>query len=295
MNRNRLILLLATALALLAAGCGAEHAVSLGPVANTTDTTTFVTTGTEVQTTGWTIWLVHNDGLVPILRTTTEVSLTPARSSIDALLAGPTAQERAAGLSSAIPKGTKLLGIALHDGVATIDLTSEYATGGGALSMQDRLGQIVYTLTEFPTIKKVLFHLDGAPVHVFSTEGIVLDHAVGRSDYVNLLPAIIVNNPTRGQVIKSGHTVSGSANVFEANVTIEVLNARGRVLGKTVTLATCGTGCRGTFSARIKFHVVNRQPGTIVVHDDDAAGTGSPPHVVRIPVTLAPSLIHLVS
>ncbi len=55
--------------------------------------------------------------------------------------------------------------------------------------MQMRLGQLVYTLTQFPTVKRVRFSLDGAPVNVFSSEGIVLDHPVGRADYANLAAA----------------------------------------------------------------------------------------------------------
>lgn len=281
-------LLLGTALVLLVVACGGGGAVSLGPVANTTKTTTpQVHHGPGPAVMTQRVWLARSDGLVAVRRVH---RLTPAvaTAAIKALLAGPTVKERAAGVSSAIPKGTKLLGIALHDGVATIDFTSEYATGGGALSMQDRLGQVVYTLTEFPTIKKVLFRLDGAPVHVFSSEGIVLDHAVGRSEYVNLLPVITVNEPTPGLFTSSPVTVSGEANVFEANVSIEVLNAYGKVVGKTFTTATCGTGCRGTFSVQVTFKVGHKQPGTIVVHDDDAAGTGTPPHIVRIPVTLVP-------
>jgi hypothetical protein len=38
----------------------------------------------------------------------------------------------------------------------------------------------------------------------------------------------------------------------------------------------------------VTYKVAQEQPGTIVVHDDDAAGTGTPPHSVRIPVTLSP-------
>jgi hypothetical protein len=83
-------------------------------------------------------------------------------------------------------------------------------------------------------------------------------------------------------------TVSGTANVFEANVTVEVLDAKGKVVGKTFTTASCGTGCRGTYSVDVTYKVPNEQRGTIVVHDDDAAGTGTPPHSVRIPVTLGP-------
>ncbi|HEY7018830.1 MAG TPA: Gmad2 immunoglobulin-like domain-containing protein, partial [Gaiellaceae bacterium] len=106
-------------------------------------------------------------------------------------------------------------------------------------------------------------------------------------DYVDLLPAIVVENPTDGERVTSRATVSGNANVFEANVTVEVLDAKGHVVGKTFTTASCGTGCRGSFSVDVPFDVKQEQQGTIVVHDDDAAGTGKPPHEVRVPVTLA--------
>jgi hypothetical protein len=138
-------------------------------------------------------------------------------------------------------------------------------------------------------VQKVLFRLDGSPVNVFSSEGIVLDHPVGRSDYVDLLPAITVEKPANGEQVTSPVTVSGTANVFEANVTVEVHDAHDRIVGKTFTTATCGTGCAGSFSVPVTYKVASAQPGTIVVHDDDAAGTGKPPHEVRVPVTLAAS------
>jgi hypothetical protein len=116
----------------------------------------------------------------------------------------------------------------------------------------------------------------------------VLDHPVGRSDYDDLLPAIVVAKPVAGTRITSPVRVTGSANVFEANVTVEVLDERGDAVGSTFTTATCGTGCRGTYSALAAFRVDRVQRGTIVVHDDDAAGTGTPPHVVRVPVVLVP-------
>jgi hypothetical protein len=273
---------------LFVVGCGSEQAVSLGPAARThTNHVSTTTTTTAPASVPFEVWFARSDGLVAVERSHAPTPAV-ATAAIEALLAGPSAAERAAGLGTAIPAGTKLLGISLHDGVATIDLTSEYEAGGGSLSMQLRLGQVVYTLTEFPTVKKVLFHLDGAPVDVFSSEGIVLGHPVGRSDYVDLLPAITVGRPGPGTRVSSPATVSGSANVFEANVSVEVLDHNGTIVGKTFTTATCGTGCRGTYSVSVPFRVTAEQPGTIVVHDDDAAGTGTPPHTVRVPVVLAP-------
>lgn len=222
------------------------------------------------------------------MRRTHQPTQLVATAAINSLLDGPTTAESVMGYASAVPTGTKLLGIAIHNGVATVDLTSEFQDGAGSRSMQMRLGQIVYTLTQFPTVQTVRFLLDGAPVNVFSSEGIVLDHPVGRNDYVNLLPAITVDKPAPDAPVTSPATVSGTANVFEANVSVEILNANEEVVGKTFTTATCGTGCRGTYSVPVTFKVKKEQPGTIVVHDDDAAGTGKPPHEVRIPVTLAP-------
>ena len=268
------------ALAVALTACGSSKAVSLGKPTTAT-TTGKEQTGTVPTLLSLEVWFSRDDGLVAVRRTH-----QPTRR--DALLAGPTSAEQDNGLVSAVPSGTRLLGITIRNGVATVDLTSEYQSGGGSLSMQTRLGQVVYTLTQFPTVQKVRFSLDGTPVNVFSSEGIVLDHPVGRADYANLLPAIEVSKPAGGANVTSPVTVAGTANVFEANVTVEILDAAGKVVGKTFTTATCGTGCRGTYSVPVTYKVDRQQRGTIVVHDDDAAGTGKPPHSVRVPVTLSP-------
>ena len=275
-----------SALAVVLTACGSEKAVSLGKPAQGT-TTRSEQTGTVPTLLSLQVWLTRDDGLVSVRRTHQPTRLV-ATAAINSLLDGPTADERVMGYASAVPLGTKLLGIAIRNGVATVDLTSEFQNGAGSRSMQMRLAQVVYTLTQFPTVQKVRFRLDGAPVPVFSSEGIVLDHPVGRNDYADLLPAITVAKPAPDATVTSPVTVAGSANVFEANVTVEILNAQGEVVGKTFTTATCGTGCRGTYSVPVSFKVLKAQNGTIVVHDDDAAGTGKPPHEVRVPVKLSP-------
>jgi hypothetical protein len=98
-----------------------------------------------------------------------------------------------------------------------------------------------------------------------------------------------VTSPAIGQAVSNPVTVAGSANVFEANVTVDIVDSSGRVVGNAFTTATCGTGCRGTFSVTVSYEVRSAQRGEIVVHDDDAAGTGHPPHEVHIPVVLQPA------
>jgi germination protein M len=270
-----------------AAGCGSEEAVSLGKPAQTSSTSATESTGSVPTSVSLEVWFLKGEQLVRERRTH-QATRQVATAAIQALLVGPSPAELESGLRSAIPAGTKLLGISIKNGVATVDLTSQYQSGGGSLAMKARLTQVVYTLTQFPTVRAVLFHLDGEPVNVFSGEGIVLDHPVGRKDYEDLLPVIAVDEPAGGDRVVSPAHVAGSANVFEANVTVKVLDENGHLVGRTFTTATCGTGCRGTYSVPVSFDVAHEQPGTIVVSDDDAAGTGTPPHQVRIRVVLVP-------
>jgi hypothetical protein len=81
--------------------------------------------------------------------------------------------------------------------------------------------------------------------------------------------------------------VSGTADVFEATVSVRILNSAGHEIARTFTNASCGTGCRGVYSVTIPYSVPRTQPGTIVVFESSAKD-GQPVNVQQIPVTLAP-------
>lgn len=299
-------LVLAAALGVLTASCGSNgDATPAGPVPPPPESTTGSATeevpppttasddGDTVEDDGdggtvtYQVWWANDDGLFVSYRTQARTPRV-GTAAIEAVLAGPESFERDHGLSTAVPEGTQLLGLTIDDGIARVDLTSEFESGGGTASMQMRLAQIVYTITQFPTVKGVVFSLDGRPVEVLGGEGIIIDHPLTRRDYVDLLPPILVTAPTFGAVVQSPAVVRGSANVFEANVTVKILDANERVIAETFTTATCGTGCRGDYRVAVPFEVDAGQDGWIVVHDDDAAGAGRPPHEVRIPVRLVP-------
>jgi germination protein M len=301
-----LAVILAALLGLVAASCGVGRgAESAGPVptaepgGDVSGTTTRSGTETvppgggatstrESNTATYQVWFTRGESLYVATRTQ---NATPrvGTAALEALLEAPSSGEQAAGVGSQVPADTKLLGLTVENGIATVDLTSEFESGGGSTSMNMRIAQIVYTLTQFPTVKGVLFELDGRPVDVLGGEGVIVDHPVTRKDYRSFLPAILVRSPEIGERVPNPVTVSGSANVFEANVTVEIVGAKGKVVGNAYTTATCGSGCRGTFSVSVPYEVASAQRGLIIVHDDDAAGTGTPPHEVRIPVVLTPS------
>ena len=145
------------------------------------------------------IYLFMDGKLVPVRRQVDETRAV-GRAALNALFEGPTAEESAASppLTTSIPDGTILLGLDIADGLATVDLSRESKPVVLSASMFGRLAQVVYTLTQFPTVKQVAFQLDGEPVTVFSGEGIVLDEPSDREDYEAFLPSVFVDQPTWG-------------------------------------------------------------------------------------------------
>jgi len=229
-----------------------------------------------------------NEGIAPVLRGVPETTAT-ARAAMGALLGGPTGAELegSPAMYTAIPDGTRLLGLAIKDGVATVDLSAAFATGGGTYSMTARLAQVVFTLTQFSTVDSVSFELDGVPVRTFSSEGIVLDGPVGRADYRDILPAIFLDRPAWGAAAGNPARISGLANVFEATFRVQVLDAKGGILADEHVMATCGTGCWGTFKQDVEYAVAKGQYGTLRVFEPSARD-GSPINVTEYRVWLTP-------
>ena len=82
---------------------------------------------------------------------------------LDSLLQGATDEEAEDGLRSEVPNGTAVNGIdRLDRDVIAIDLSEEFAetTADGELLAQ---AQIVYTVSELPNVRGVLFLVDGRP------------------------------------------------------------------------------------------------------------------------------------
>jgi len=207
---KRITILIAT-LALVAAACGSGDVGDAGPVtvtptttteATTTTTTTSVpstpTTQPPVTTTSPPVTEPADQAFVNLYFVSDDLTATTVQRAVDlpdvasnairALIAGPSASEAASGLSSAVPGNTLFLGLNIDNGLATINMSREFEAGGGTTNILSRLAQVVYTLTEFPTIDEVLFYLDGRPVDVFSGEGVILENPVDRSDYLSILP-----------------------------------------------------------------------------------------------------------
>jgi len=117
--------------------------------------------------------------------------------------------------------------------------------------------------------------------------GVPVQSPQTRAMYGGYLPAITVQSPVIGAQVGNPVTVSGTADVFEATVSVRILDSAGHEIARTFTTASCGTGCRGDYSVTVSYSVPRTAPGTIVVFESSAKD-GQPVNVQLIPVTLAP-------
>lgn len=212
-------------------------------------------------------------------------TVSVGRAALDRVLAGPSAPEYAAGLRSQIPSGTQLLGLRIVSGTATVNLSSAFVSAASSSTMPLRIAQVVETMTQFPTVKGVRFQLNGQGVTVLG--GVPVQQPQTAAMYSGFLPPITVLSPAIGALVTSPVTVSGTADVFEAVVSVRVLNSAGAQIAGTFGTASCGTGCRGNYAMRVSYTISRAQPGTIEVFESSPKN-GQPVNVQLIPVMLEP-------
>jgi Immunoglobulin-like domain of bacterial spore germination/Sporulation and spore germination len=253
--------LLPLLLLVVAAGCGHKSSPAVVPATTTSGTPpptapTSSTTAPEPRL-AIRVYFVRDGRVAPVRRL---VPNTPAvgQAALEELHSGPTADERAAGLSTAIGL-LRLTGLSIRNGEADLgDLThvSQLAEA-----------QIVYTLTQFPTVRKVR----------------IGDDVLDRTDLEDVTPVILVESPLPGETVHSPIVVRGTSNTFEATMRVEIRRGTEVLVSETVT-ASSGSGERGTFSASLDVSV-SSGPITLVAFEPSAEN-GQPLHTVTVPLTL---------
>jgi hypothetical protein len=242
------------------------------------------TSSVPVPTTNVVVYLTRGEFLgAGAARRVTAAS--PAKGVMLQLLAGPTSAEKSWGLGTEIPTGTTLRSVGIAGGVATVDLSKRFEAGGGTLTMQLRIAQVVETLTQFGGVSRVAFKINGKNVSSIGGEGIMVSPPVRHADVVSALPAIMLEEPLPGARLKSPARLRGSADVFEGQFRARVTDAAGRIVAEQPVKTTSGTGTRGTFDALLPFVVSKHGKGWITVFEPSAKG-GTPTNVVKVRVDL---------
>ena len=232
MKRGALICLF---LVLVAGGCGSGGG---SDSASTTTGTPTTNPHMPVPTLALTVFTVSNGTLQPKV-----VQVSPTQAVAAASL-------KALGVDAAVT---------ISDGTATVGL--DQAT-------DDQVAEIVFTLTQFPTVERV---------DVAGRTGLT------RNDFANYVPPILVESPASGATVGTTFQVSGSASVFEATLVVQLVRD-GEVLSKQTVTASAGAPDRGTFAAT--FHTT---AGALTIQAfAPSAADGSPQHEVDVPVTVSP-------
>jgi germination protein M len=255
--RFRLALL--SLLALLAAGCGGDDDQAVTTTVVQTTTATPTSSVPEEAPAVVTLYFLRNGKVAPVQR---GIVTGPAigTATVRELLKGPSADDE--GFKTAIPAGAELESLAIDNGVASLDLSRP-------LPSATALAQVVYTLTQFPTVKRVE----------------VGGKASGRKAFEAQTPAILIETPLPNETVHSGFEVRGTANTFEATFNYELKDAAGNVIAKNFVTATSGSGTRGSFRFTVPYKISKPQQGTLVAFEVSAAD-GSRTHTVAVPLRL---------
>lgn len=170
--RSLICLALCGVLMLLAFGCAADESQPDGAAAGNPP-------ADSVQTT---IYLLTADGSAPIgVRRSVPRKSPFAREALRALLAGPTADERAEGITSAIASSVTLRSFRIEGKSGVVDLSGLPAEAG-SIDRVRVITQITRSLVGLSGIEQVWLRSDGEPWGLWRMSGGVENVAYGYDD-----------------------------------------------------------------------------------------------------------------
>lgn len=264
-----------------------------GTTSTTAPTTTTTTTPETVDLSAF--FLIDEAGhdqrsgpfLVPVNRTV-PYTVGVARAAIEQLLAGPTDGETVSvpAISSQVPEGSELNDVGISDGTATVDLNAAFGASDQTAAAAVRVAQVVFTLTQFPTVDDVQFLEDGETVSVQTSQGDLVSRPVGRDDYRDFEAIVSVDQPAYGGSVENPMRVTGEAAVFEAVFQYALTDADGKILTEGNAMTSEGNTW-APFDFTIDYTIDTPQVGALIVWVDSAKD-GSRIDIREYPVHLTP-------
>jgi hypothetical protein len=185
-----------------------------------------------------------------------------------------------------LPPNTKVIGININQGLATVDFSADVLKANvGSAGEALGITSIVNTLTEFPSIEKVSFLVDGQVEKAIDWWGHIglYEQPFKRNLSSVHEPVIWVTAPFPGQIITSPVEIKGSARVFEATVSFRLRDLNGNILAQGFTTASEGAPGRGDFQDKLAFKTSGPGKGQLEVFWASMKD-GSDQNQVTIPV-----------
>jgi spore germination protein GerM len=109
---------------------------------------------------------------------------SPLTTAIRSLIDGPRPGELSNDVLSLVPDGSELIGARIEGGTAFLDFNEQFRFNAlGLEGYKAQVEQIVYTATEFPTVEKVQFLVEGQRIDYLGGEGFWVGGPLGRDDF----------------------------------------------------------------------------------------------------------------
>lgn len=145
-------------------------------------------TPSKVRTRNFDLYFVkvRADGRTVLAATPQRIEFvdSPLTKTFDSLLQGVSSNDRSNGLRSLIPEGTKLLSASVRGGTAYLDFNDRFRFNPyGVQGYDAQLKQVVYTATQFQSVKRVQILLDGKVKRFLASEGIPINKPLDRSSF----------------------------------------------------------------------------------------------------------------
>lgn len=102
-------------------------------------------------------------------------------TAVNALISGPTDDEKKQGLITTLDAGIQLLGLELSGSEVRVNLADAFQRGGGSALMLGRLNQVFYTLSQAEGVDQVSLLIEGEKLSSFSEQGLLIDNPWQRS------------------------------------------------------------------------------------------------------------------
>ena len=141
---------------------------------------------TRVRDAGVYFIRVTDDGKIHPHRVDRRVSYvnSPMTETIKTLISGPTMEELNLGLLNLIPKGTELLSARVQNGTAYLNFNESFRFNPmGVEGFLAQLQQIVFSSTEFETVERVQFLIDGSRREYLGGEGVYIGEPLTRDSF----------------------------------------------------------------------------------------------------------------
>jgi hypothetical protein len=234
------------------------------------------------------VWFLRDERLAATSRNGSTIE-----GLIRELFAGPR-QGDDPRLVTLIPTGTALRSAVIDGQTLLVDVTGDFATGGGSLSMVGRLAELVWTATELEGIDDVRLLVDGIAIDWLGGEGIDVSRPLGRDDFVDFKPFVMVTSPRPGELVASPLVVSGENSTFENTVELTLTASDGTILVSSFATGTgpimdgSGNPVWGPFATTIEFDAGSATVGVLTA-SERSAEDGSERSRVDVPVRFASS------